>query len=227
MTRTIETTGRTVEQATTEALRELGITREDAEVDVVQKEKKGLLGLFGAAPARVRVTHRPPIRQRSEDIVSEMLRLMQVSCQLHVSEEKGGVVIDIETAGSDGLLIGKGGQTLSAIEYLANRMLQREGRRSPRVTLDVSGYKRRREDFLKSKALSLADEVKSAGQQVTTEPLDAADRKIVHETLRSDPAIDTKSVGHGRVKSIVLSPAKERSGRSGGRRRRPRRRKRK
>jgi spoIIIJ-associated protein len=223
MTRTIETTGKTVEHATKEALRELGIKREDAEVDVVQQGKKGLLGIFGGTPAKVRVTHRPPTRKRAEVIVSEILRLMHISSQLHVTEEKNSLVIDIETAGSDGLLIGKGGQTLSAMEYLANRMLQREGRRTPRVILDVSGYKREREDFLKSKALSLAEQVKSAGQQVTTEPLDAADRKIVHETLRSDPAVETKSVGHGRVKSVVLSPAK---GRSGGRKR-PRRRRRK
>lgn len=227
MTRTVETTGRTVEQATSEALKELGISRKDAEVDVVQKEKKGVLGIFGAAPARVRVTHRPSISDRAEEIVTEMLRLMQISNQLHISEEKNTLVIDVETAGSDGLLIGKGGQTLSALEYLANRILQREGLRSPRVVLDVSGYKRRREDFLKNKALSLAEEVKSAGQKVTTEPLDAADRKIVHETLRSDPAVETKSVGHGRVKSVVLFPASSQSkGRSGGRKR-PRRRKRK
>ncbi len=228
MTRTIETTGRTVEQATSEALRELGISRKDAEVDVVEQGKKGLLGIFGGAPAKVRVTHRPSITDRAEEVVNEMLRLMQISNQLHISEEQGSLVIDIETAGSDGLLIGKGGQTLSALEYIANRILQREGLRSPRVVLDVSGYKRRREDFLKNKALSLAEEVKSAGQKVTTEPLDAADRKIVHETLRSDPAVETKSVGHGRVKSIVLSPASSNTkGRSGGGRKRPRRRKRK
>ncbi|MBD3367228.1 MAG: KH domain-containing protein [Candidatus Eisenbacteria bacterium] len=226
MARTIESTGRTVAQATSEALRELGISREDAEIDVVQSGKKGFLGIFGGTPAMVRVTHRPSTGKQAEEVVTNMLRLMQISNQLHVTETKKSLVLDIETAGSDGLLIGKGGQTLSALEYLVNRILQRRGRRSPRVVLDVSGYKRQREDFLKNKALSLADEVKSAGQKVTTEPLDAADRKIVHETLRSDPAIETKSVGHGRVKSVVLSPASKKSKKRGGRKR-PRRRRRK
>lgn len=224
MTRTIETTGRTVQQATTEALRELGISRDDADIDIVQNAKKGILGIFGGTPARVRVSYKPSTRSRAEDVVTTILSHMQISNQLHVTEDKNSLVVDIETAGSDGLLIGKGGQTLAALEYLTNRILQREGRRSPRVVLDVSGYKREREDFLKSKAMSLAEEVKSAGQQVTTEPLDSADRKIIHETLRSDPAIETKSVGRGRTKSIVLSPSKSRKG---GRKKRPRRRKRK
>lgn len=227
MTRTVETTGRTIEQATSDALKELGISRDEADIDVVEKGRKGLLGIFGTAPAKVRVTHRPSSRQRAEEIIATILQMMHISTQLHVNEEKNTVVIDIETAGSDGLLIGKGGQTLSAMEYLINRMLQRDGRRSRRVILDVSGYKRRREDFLKSKALSLAAEVKSAGQPVTTEPMDAADRKIVHETLRSDPAVETKSVGNGRVKSIVLSPSGGKSGGGSGARKRPRRRKRK
>ena len=84
--------------------------------------------------------------------------------------------------------------------------LQRENRRIAKVVLDVSGYKRRREDFLKAKALSLAKQVKSAGKQVTMEPLDAADRRIVHAVLKGDPSVETKSVGHGSVKSIVVVP---------------------
>jgi spoIIIJ-associated protein len=152
-----------------------------------------------------------------------MLRLMRLSCQLHITEEKNTLVIDIETAGSDGLLIGKGGHTLSALEYVANRMLQRGSRKSPKIVLDVSGYKRRREDFLKNKALSLAEQVKAAKKQLTTEPMDAADRRVIHAVLKGDPSVETKSVGHGRVKSIVVAPSKGGSkgkGRGGQRRRR-------
>lgn len=226
MTRTIEETGRDVAEATSRALAKLGATSAEAEVTVLERGRKGFLGLLGGAPARVVVSRRVDPKERAEEIVSELLRLMRLSCQLHVTEEKNTLVIDIETAGSDGLLIGKGGHTLGAIEYISNRMLQRGSRKSPKIVLDVSGYKRRREDFIKAKALSLAEQVKSAKKQVTMEPLDAADRRIVHATLKSDPAVETKSVGHGRVKSIVVAPSKGkgkgggRGGRGGSRRRR-------
>ncbi|MCK4511143.1 hypothetical protein KAW64_05350, partial [bacterium] len=109
-------------------------------------------------------------------------------------------------------------------EYVANRMLQRGTKKSPKIVLDVSGYKRRRGDFLKSKALSLAEQVKAAKKQVTTEPMDAADRSIIHAVLKSDPAVETRSVGQGRVKSIVVAPARGgvKSRSRGGQRRRRR-----
>lgn len=225
MTRTVEATGRDVTEATTRALAKLGIAKEEADIQVIEHGRKGFLGFLKGTPAKVAASRRVSARESAEEIVSDMLRLMRLSCQLHVTEEKNTLIIDIETAGSDGLLIGKGGNTLSALEYVANRMLQRGSRKSPKIILDVSGYKRRREDFLKNKALSLADQVKAAKKQVTTEPLDAADRGIVHAVLKADPSVETRSVGHGRVKSIVVAPAKGGSkgrGRSGQRRRRRR-----
>ena len=219
MNRTVEATGRDVAEATRKALRKLGVGRKDADVQILEEGRKGFLGIFGGAPAKVRAACDESTRDRAETILSTVLRLMTFSSQLHINEEKNSIQIGIETAGADGLLIGKGGNTLSAIEYVLNRMLQRENNKSKRVTLDVSGYKSKREDFLRKKVLHLAKEVKSAKKSVTTEPLDAAERKLVHAVLKADPAVETKSVGSGRVKSVVLSPTK-----SGSRPRRRRRR---
>ena len=210
-------------EATARALAKFGIASEQANIEVIERGRKGFLGLFGGAPARVAVSQRVSVRARAEEIVADLLRLMRLSSQLHITEERNTLIIDIETAGSDGLLIGKGGNTLSALEYVANRMLQRGSKKSPKIILDVSGYKRRRGDFLKSKALSLAEQVKAAKKQVTTEPMDATDRSIIHAVLKSDPAVETRSIGQGRVKSIVVAPAKGGSksrNRSGQRRRR-------
>ena len=210
-------------EATARALAKFGIASEQANIEVIERGRKAFLGLFGGAPARVAVSQRVSVRARAEEIVADLLRLMRLSSQLHVTEERNTLIIDIETAGSDGLLIGKGGNTLSALEYVANRMLQRGSKKSPKIILDVSGYKRRRGDFLKSKALSLAEQVKAAKKQVTTEPMDATDRSIIHAVLKSDPAVETRSIGQGRVKSIVVAPAKGGSksrNRSGQRRRR-------
>ena len=218
MARVIEAAGKDVAEATARALAKFGITRDEAEIEVITKGRKGFLGIFGGTSARVAVSQRVSARARAEELVADMLRLMRLSCQLHVTEEKNTLIIDIETAGSDGLLIGKGGHTLSALEYVANRMLQRGTKKSPKIILDVSGYKRRRGDFLKNKALSLAEQVKAAKKQITTEPMDAADRSVVHAVLKADPAVETRSVGQGSVKSIVVAPAKGGSqGRSRGR----------
>lgn len=223
MTRIVEASGKSVTEATARALAKFGIASEQANIEVIERGRKSFLGLFGGAPARVAVSQRVSVRARAEEIVADLLRLMRLSSQLHVTEERNTLIIDIETAGSDGLLIGKGGNTLSALEYVANRMLQRGSKKSPKIILDVSGYKRRRGDFLKSKALSLAEQVKAAKKQVTTEPMDATDRSIIHALLKSDPAVETRSIGQGRVKSIVVAPAKGGSksrNRSGQRRRR-------
>jgi spoIIIJ-associated protein len=186
----------------------LGVTDESAEITVIDRGRRGFLGIIAARPARVRASTLVSSRHRAEEIVTSLLRHMRFSTQLHITEDKNKLIIDIETAGADGLLIGKNGSTLSALEYIVNRMLQRENRRTSKVVLDVSGYKRRREDFLKAKALSLAKQVKSARKQVTMEPLDAADRRIVHAVLKGDPAVETRSIGHGSVKSIVVAPTK-------------------
>jgi spoIIIJ-associated protein len=226
MARIVEASGKSVAEATARGLAKFGITSEQANIEVIDRGRKGFLGLFGGTPARVAVSQRVSVVVRAEEIVAHMLKLMRLSCQLHVTEEKNTLIIDIETAGSDGLLIGKAGNTLSALEYVANRMLQRGTKKSPKIILDVSGYKRRRGDFLKSKALSLAEQVKAAKKQVTTEAMDAVDRSVIHAVLKSDPAVETRSVGQGRVKSIVVAPArsggKSKSRSRGGQRRRRR-----
>lgn len=226
MARIVEASGKSVAEATARGLAKFGITSEQANIEIIDHGRKSFLGLFGGAPVRVAVSQRVNVVERAEEIVADMLRLMRLSSQLHVTEEKNTLIIDIETAGSDGLLIGKGGITLSALEYVANRMLQRGSKKSPKILLDVSGYKRRRGDFLKSKALSIAEQVKAAKKQVTTEPMDSADRSIIHAVLKSDPAVETRSVGEGRVKSIVVAPAKggskSKSRSRGGQRRRRR-----
>jgi spoIIIJ-associated protein len=225
MTKTHEATGRDVAEAKRNVLTKLGVTEENAEIAVLDRGRRGFLGIIQARPARVRATTQSSSRQRAEEIITSLLRLMRFSTQLHVTEDKNKLIVDIETAGADGLLIGKNGHTLSALEYVVNRMLQRENRRTAKIVLDVSGYKRRREDFLKAKALSLAKQVKSARKQVTMEPLDAADRRIVHAVLKADPAVETRSIGQGSVKSIVVAPTKggAKAGARGGSRRGSRR----
>lgn len=146
MTRTVEATGRSVAEATARALKEMGVSSDQAEVSVITRGRRGLFGIFRGTPARVRVTHRLSTRDRVEGILHDLLKLMHISCQLDVVERRNDLHISIETAGTDGLLTGKGGLTIISLEYLVNRMLQNENRKGLRVLIDVAGHKRRRED---------------------------------------------------------------------------------
>ena len=94
MTSSFEATGKSVAEATRVAMRELGISRDEAEITVVEKGKRGFLGLFAGSPAKVRVAHRVSTRAKAEEIVSSMLRLMRFSSQLHITEEKSTIIID-------------------------------------------------------------------------------------------------------------------------------------
>jgi spoIIIJ-associated protein len=146
MSRSTEMTGRTVAEATAKALRELGISTSEAEITVLARGRRGLFGILPGTPARVRVAHRQSNRDRAEALVRDIVRRMHMSCQLDVVERRHDIHIGIETAGTDSILVGKGGTTLQALEYLVNRMLQSENRKGQRVLLTVGGYRRPDDD---------------------------------------------------------------------------------
>ncbi len=148
MTRTVEATGRTVAQATANALKQLGVHSDQAEIIVISRGRRGLFGIFPGTAARVRASHRQSTRDRAEVIVEDVLKRMRMSCQLDVVERRHDLHITIETAGSDGILIDKGAIALLSLEYIVNRMLQSENRKGQRVVLEVAGYTRRSGDEL-------------------------------------------------------------------------------
>ncbi len=108
--------------------------------------------------------------------------------------------------GADGLLIGKKGQNLEALEHLLRRMVGKQLRRSVRLEVDIGGYRERRVTALESKATSMASRVKSSGKEMQVEPLSAAERRIVHLALVGDPQVKTYTVGDGDLKSVVIAP---------------------
>jgi spoIIIJ-associated protein len=116
--------------------------------------------------------------------------------------------VDIESSGMDGLLIGRNGTTLQALQHIVSRMAYR---RNPnhRVVIDVGGYRARRMSFLRKKALSLAERVKAGGQEMMMEPLQSAERRIVHIALNADPDVRTYTVGEGVLRSVVVAPTAE------------------
>lgn len=201
---------KTVDDAIEKGLARLGVTADAVEIKVIDKGSRGVLGLIGGSQARVQIKLKDEtaaIVKRIEEMSENLLRLMDVSCRVSVDTEDDTYVVDIETAGADGLLIGKKGQNLEALTYLLKRMVGKQLKRNVRLEVDVGGYRQRRVESLRSKAILLAGRVKSSGREVQMEPLPAAERRIVHLALQSNPFVKTFTVGDGELRNVVVSPS--------------------
>jgi spoIIIJ-associated protein len=201
--------GKNVDEAIEKGLKRLGLTREEAEIEILDEGSKGVLNFIGAKQAKVVVRKKDDTGETAskiEELLNSVLRLMEVSSQVSVRMEDDVHKVKIDTAGADGLLIGKKGQNLEALEHLLRRMVGKQLKRSVRMQLDVGGYRQRRIAALKSKAVSMASRVKASGKEMQVEPLSAAERRIIHLALVGDPQVKTYTVGEGELKNVVIAP---------------------
>jgi spoIIIJ-associated protein len=200
--------GKNVDDAIEKGLQRLGITREEADIEVLEEGSKGVLSFLGGKQAKVVVQKKDDtagISAKIEELLSNLLELMKVSSQISIGIEEDIHKVKIDTAGADGLLIGKKGQNLEALEHLLRRMVGKQLKRSVRMQIDVGGYRQRRIAALKSKAVSLASRVKASGKEMQVEPLPAAERRIIHLALVGDPQVKTFTIGDGELKTVVIA----------------------
>lgn len=140
-----------------------------------------------------------------KEILEELLRRLgfEATVEEHHIDE-GMLMLDVKTDDS-GRLIGRQGQTLSDLQYIVNRLLFQQDERAPKVTLDVAGYRAQARDALVKKAREAAEKVRRWGDVVELEPMNAFDRRIVHNALRDDPTVETHSVEvDGTSKKAIL-----------------------
>jgi spoIIIJ-associated protein len=159
----------------------------------------------------------------AEESLREMLRLLDIDADLYVREPetaadgagRASAVLDVE--GEDlGLLIGRRGSTLSALQYMVNVMMTRKTGSKVLVTVDVEHYHRRREETLRNLARRMADRVRQSRRAITLEPMPANERRIIHLTLSEDPVVMTGSVGVGEDRKVVIRPKGSGGGQQGG-----------
>jgi spoIIIJ-associated protein len=209
MRRHIETSAKTPEEAIELALRELDAERAEVEIDVVSRGKAGFMGI-GSEPARVRVTL---LEQRSElvtvttDILEQILTNLGVSAVVSLrqaeSEDEGPI---FEIAGDDsGLLIGRRGETLRALQFMVKFIAGRRIGERVNLMLDVEGYQKRRNDSLANLAQTVARRVATSGRSITLEPMPPNERRIVHITLSDHADVTTQSTGVGDSRKVVVS----------------------
>ena len=257
---TIETTGKTIEDAVRSGLVRLGRMKDEVDIEVLEEPKSGFFG-FGSKPAKVRITEKegvpvvpamesqpeeaektaapgaaePAVRVEAEslpqeDTVPAVPETAEAAEEAFTAEEAAakakaflqevlknmGIDVVIEKMiKSDkvllhlhgknlGILIGKHGQTLDALQYLTNLTTNQGETTRHFIMLDVENYRHRREETLKQLAIRLANRVKKSGDRVVLEPMNGYERKIIHVTLQNDPQVRTESEGQDPYRHVVI-----------------------
>jgi spoIIIJ-associated protein len=205
---TIEITAGTVEQAIDKAEAQLGLSRDQLKVEVIREGRQGILGVGGReAVIRVSSTDSPEEDASSQvtEILDRLLGLMGVEGKIEVLS--GEQPLQLNVRGDDlGILIGRRGQTLAALEYVTKLMVVQRLKTWLPLTVDVAGYKKHRRDSLQKLALYLAEQVKSRRRAVPMEPMPADERRVIHLALADDPDVRTESIGEGENRKVVISP---------------------
>jgi len=201
----VEKSGKTIEEAVALALSELGVSQDRIDYEVLETPSKGFLGLIGTKLAKVRVTVKAvdPL-QTAHDFLENIFSLMGLAVQIEKIEKPENTTFNIR--GNDlGILIGKHGQTLDALQYLTNLTANRDADTKVRIVLDVEEYRQRRADTLTRLAVRMADNVKRRGEKVVLEPMSSNERKIIHMALQNDQRIVTYSEGEEPYRKIVIA----------------------
>ena len=218
----VEATGETVGEAKWAAIRELeqrvpGLDRESVEFQVVTEGERGLLGV-GYTPARVVATGErpaegaaapPPVEGEAavaRELLERVVHALDVDARVEVTESDEEVVATV-TGGDLGVLIGRHGQMIDALQYLANAIAHRTvGDDRRRIVIDAAGYRARRSATLESMARRSAEQASATGRPVALEPMSAVERRLVHESLKDDPEVETASEGTEPHRYVVVLP---------------------
>jgi spoIIIJ-associated protein len=226
----IETEGKTIEEAISRACEELKAAKEDLDIAILANGSSGFLGLLGAKKAQIRATRKTiptpiaqapslpkaaltngpngPAGEMAKKTLQDLLRLLGVEAEVELRDEPERILLSIKSDGS-GLLIGRKGETLDALEYLITKMVHKGAEDKKRIVLDTENYRSRREESLVTLAHRLAEKARKLGRPVTISPMNAHDRRIIHLALQDDKTLRTRSTGTGLYRKVVISSEKK------------------
>jgi spoIIIJ-associated protein len=217
---TVEATGETVGEAKWAALRELeriqpGLDKSAVRFEVVSEGERGLLGV-GYAPARVVAmveesaadfapADESELAGEIRSLVERIASTLGVSCRVDVREAEDGLTVTF-VGGDLGVLIGRHGQTIDAIQYLVNAIVAKSVGERVEVTVDAAGYRERRRTALEALAVRSARRAADSGLPVELDPMTAVERKVVHLRLKEFDGVETSSEGTEPNRFVVITP---------------------
>ncbi len=216
----IETTGKSVQKALARALKTLDAKVENVDIEIIDAGQKGVLSIFGARDARIRVTKKNDskgIEEIADEVAGYIMESLDISYRIFSESDDDATYINIETAGVDGLLIGRKGDTLNSLQHLIGRIVSRKMGGYQRLTLDVGGYLKNRHEILRQKAVKAAERARRSNREVQMEPMKASERRIVHVALTNEEGISTYTTGNGDMRKVCIAPAGKGRQRGGGR----------
>lgn len=201
----IEVKGKTVDDAVTEALVQLGTTSDQIEYEVVDKGSAGFLG-FNSKPAIIKVRKKFSLEDQVKDFLSQVFKAMDLEVEIITKLDEENKVMDVEFKGPEmGVLIGKRGQTLDSLQYLTNLAVNKQSDSYVKVKLDTEDYRRRRKETLENLAKNVAYKVRRSRRTVSLEPMNPFERRVIHSTLQNDKYVETHSEGEEPNRHVVVT----------------------
>ena len=220
---TVEATGETVGEAKWEALRELerltpSLDKEAVRFQVLEEGSRGLLGI-GSTPARVvavvdadaPVRSAPRVDESDEaaklrEVLEHITTAIGVRCQIDVEESDDAITATCSSNGDLGILIGRHGQTIDAVQTIAAAIVRQPEEERKQIVVDAAGYRDRRRRTLETLAMRSADEALRGGERVELEPMSSVERRLVHERLKDVAGVETVSEGDEPNRYVVVVP---------------------
>lgn len=197
---------KTVDEAIREALIELGVKESDVSIEILDEPSKGLFGLIGAKDARVKVSVVYDPVEIADNFLSYILNSMGIHGFSRIKKEGDRLFVNITDISSTdmGILIGKRGNTLDAIQYLLSLAINRKKDDYLKVILDAEGYRAKREETLIRLANKMAIKAKNGKHPIKLEPMNPYERRIIHFALQSVSGVTTYSEGEEPYRRIVI-----------------------
>ena len=207
MSYSIEKTGKTVQEAISAALLELKLSEEDVDIEVIEEGTKGIFGIIGSKVARIKVSVKEEETNRCDiasDFIYSILNNMEIEAEISVNEDDENIVVDVN--GDDiGIIIGRRGETMDALQYLTSLVVNKGYQDYKRVILNVENYRQKREETLVKLANRLAEKVIKYKKPVTLEPMNPYERRIIHSSLQGHKYVETYSTGEEPKRKVVIA----------------------
>ncbi|MEN1760078.1 RNA-binding cell elongation regulator Jag/EloR [Anoxynatronum sibiricum] len=201
---TVEATGKTVEEAIANGLKELGCARENVEVKILEAPYRGLLGLIGSKDAKVQLSLMDQTEDETRLFLQDLFQAMELEVDIHIDYDDDQMRIDL-SGPNMGMVIGKRGQTLDAVQYITSLVANKHRDKYVKVMLDTENYREKREQTLIRLANKMAKTVKMTRKTMVLEPMNPYERRIIHAALQSDPRVQTYSEGEEPYRKVAIA----------------------
>ncbi len=200
----IEMTGKTVDDAVESALKELNVTKDKVDIDIIDEGSRGLFNIIGVKPARVKVTVKKDFALEAKFFLRQILDAMKIKAEIKIHEEGDTLNINVVSPNM-ALLIGHHGETLDSLQYLISLVINKDNTEEfKRVILDTENYRIKREETLKRLAVKFAENAKKYKKPQRFEPMNPYERRIIHASLQELPNIVTYSEGEEPNRRVIV-----------------------